>query len=161
MKKLILSFLLLGVGVTAQAQNKISATETCGKPDPVNTVEVGDRPGHVFMIGKQSCTWTKSMEIAGSTDKSTEDTVFSEITGEKSRDHGYAIDSYASGDKAIIRWQGTAALKDGKPVSQEGTWSFVRGTGKLKGIKGKGTYKCSPEGEGSTCQIEGEYELGQ
>jgi hypothetical protein len=51
-------------------------------------------------------------------------------------------------------------LKDGKPVSGEGTWSFTSGTGKLKGIKGKGTYKGTANADGSmTYQVDGEYSL--
>jgi hypothetical protein len=46
------------------------------------------------------------------------------------------------------------------PESAEGTWSFVGGTGKLKGLKGKGTYKGKYAADGtSTYEIEGEYEL--
>jgi hypothetical protein len=160
MKKVILSCLVaLGLGLTVQAQTKISGSSQCNKPDPQNSIEVGDKPGHLYVIGKQSCTWTKSMEVAGTTDKSYDSTIFSEVTATKSRDHGYVVDTYANGDKGFVRWQGSATLKEGKAVSQEGTWSFEGGTGKLKGIKGKGTYKCTPAGDGSTCEVEGEYEL--
>jgi hypothetical protein len=44
--------------------------------------------------------------------------------------------------------------------SAEGTWSFAGGTGKLKGIKGKGTYKGKGAPDGSaTYEVEGEYEM--
>jgi hypothetical protein len=46
-------------------------------------------------------------------------------------------------------------------VHQKGTWSFTGGTGKLKGIKGKGTYTCTPSGDGVSCEIEGDYQLGK
>jgi hypothetical protein len=32
-------------------------------------------------------------------------------------------------------------MMDGKPETSEGTWSYIGGIGKLKGIKGKGNYK--------------------
>jgi hypothetical protein len=35
------------------------------------------------------------------------------------------------------------------------------GTGKLKGIKGKGTYNCGASGDGVSCDIEGEYQLAK
>jgi hypothetical protein len=40
---------------------------------------------------------------------------------------------------------------------------FAEGTGKLKGIKGKGTFHCSPaqSGGGWSCGGEGEYELAK
>jgi hypothetical protein len=50
-------------------------------------------------------------------------------------------------------------VKEGVIESAEGTWSFVGGTGKLEGIKGKGTYKGKGGPEGITYEIEGEYEL--
>lgn len=43
----------------------------------------------------------------------------------------------------------------------KGTWGFTGGTGKLKGIKGKGTYTCKPSGDENTCEVEGEYELSK
>ena len=44
--------------------------------------------------------------------------------------------------------------------SSEGTWSYTGGTGKLKGLKGKGTYKASGATADTTeDQVEGEYTL--
>ena len=66
----------------------------------------------------------------------------------------------ADGDKAFVQFQGTTTLKDKAPITGQGTWSFTGGTGKLKGLKGKGTYKgkWNPDGT-STFEIEGEYQL--
>ena len=47
-------------------------------------------------------------------------------------------------------------LKDGVETAEKGTWSFTGGTGKLKGITGKGTYNCTPSGDGVSCDIEGQ-----
>ena len=162
MNKVVLSCLIAPMlGVTAHAQTKISGSSQCAKPDQQNAIEVGDKPGHVFAIAKQSCTWSKPMEVAGLTNKTYESTIFSEATATKSRDHGVVVDTYSNGDKGVVRFQGSATLKDGKAVGQEGTWSFASGTGKLKGIQGKGTYKCTASGDSSNCEIEGEYQLPQ
>jgi hypothetical protein len=41
-----------------------------------------------------------------------------------------------------------------------GTWSFDGGTGKLKGLTGKGTYKTTTNADGTgSAEIEGEYKL--
>ena len=41
-----------------------------------------------------------------------------------------------------------------------GTWSFTGGTGKLKGIKGKGTCKGTFKPDGtSSWDMEGEYQM--
>jgi hypothetical protein len=63
--------------------------------------------------------------------------------------HAITMDS---GDKLFVCHEGT-----GTPDGQDGTWSFTGGTGKLKGIKGKGTYICSSSG----CDLAGEYQLAK
>jgi hypothetical protein len=51
-------------------------------------------------------------------------------------------------------------VKDAKFQSGGGTWTFVSGTGKCKGIKGKGTYKGTPNADGTvTYQVDGEYSM--
>jgi len=46
-------------------------------------------------------------------------------------------------------------------LQSKGTWGFTGGSGKLKGIKGKGTFTCSPSGDGVACEVEGEYQLAK
>ena len=59
-----------------------------------------------------------------------------------------------------VRTQGSETMKSEMNESAEGTWSFTGGTGKLKGIKGKGAYKGKGAPDGSaTYEVEGEYEL--
>jgi hypothetical protein len=100
------------------------------------------------------------MEIAGT--QTTEDigTGFDEINSNKSHGHGYVVGTLANGDKMHARTQGSATMKGDVIESAEGTWSFAGGTGKLKGIKGKGTYKGKGALDGSaTYEVEGEYEM--
>jgi hypothetical protein len=50
--------------------------------------------------------------------------------------------------------------KDGKPDAAEGSWSYTGGTGKLKGLKGKGTFTGKAAADGTvTYEVEGEYTL--
>lgn len=152
---------LLGIALAtaAAAQTKISGTDQC-KPDPSTPVAIGDKPNHAFAIGKDQCTWSKAFEMAGVQTKDGAGVAVSEITGDESSEHGYHMGTMANGDKWSVRFQGASKSKDGKPVSGEGTWSFTSGTGKLKGIKGKGTYKGTANADGTvTYQIEGEYQL--
>ena len=112
------------------------------------------------MIAKGKCTWTKPLEIAGTQAKEDIGAGFDDITGNKSHGHGYVVNTWANGDKSYVRTQGSATLKDGTIDSAEGTWSFTGGTGRLKGVKGKGTYKGKGASDGSvTYEVEGEYEL--
>ena len=51
-------------------------------------------------------------------------------------------------------------MKDGKFMSDGGTRTFVSGTGRFKGTRGKGTYKGAPNADGSvTYKVDGEDSL--
>ncbi len=48
----------------------------------------------------------------------------------------------------------------GLPPTEEGSWTLMRRTGKLKGVKTKGTYKGKAGADGTmTYEVEGEYQL--
>jgi len=145
----------------AAAQTKVSGTAQCpATPSDSHSIDVGDHPGHTYSIAKGGCTWTKPLEIEGLKITGDSAAEFMETDGSKVRGHSSRVDTMDNGDKCYIRTQGTNAMKNQKLESGEGTWSFAGGTGKLKGIKGKGTYKCSPDGDNVDCDIEGEYTLG-
>ncbi len=151
---------LLSFAMAAAAQTKISGTAQCAKPDRQHAIEVGDRPNHSFVIFQGKCTWTKGLVIAGTESRDALGTVSQEVSGSRATDRGAGVDTMPNGDKFFIRWQGKSTLKDGAVETAEGMWSFAGGTGKLKGIKGKGTYKGKGAGDGTaTYEIEGEYEL--
>jgi hypothetical protein len=160
--KIILTLLIvLALAGVASAQTKISGAQRCAKADLAYSIQVGDRPNHSFVISQGKCTWTKPFEVAGIQDKEGIDTDFAEISGNTSRGHGYEVDTMANGDKIYLRYEGTLTLKDGVPQSGEPKWALFGGTGKLKGLKGKGTCKLtSAPADGSlTWDCEGEYEL--
>jgi len=152
--------LALTFALTANAQTKISGTVSCAKPDPAYSIEVGDRAGHSFSINKSACTWTTPLEIAGLQAKDGLDVSFGDASGARVRAFGYHVATMSNGDKFFVRYQGRDTMKDGKPDTTEGTWSYTGGTGKLKGIKGKGTYKGNADANGTfVVAVEGEYEL--
>jgi len=144
----------------AAGQTKISGSLQCSpKPIETHSIEVGDRPGHAYEIDKVTCTWTKPAEIAGLKSKDYTSVSSGEFDGNKLRYHASGFGSMDNGDKCYVRLQGTVTMKDQKMESDEGTLNYTGGTGKLKGLKGKGTYKCTPEGDNTTCDMEGEYSL--
>jgi hypothetical protein len=156
------TLLLLAMATLAGAQTKISGTNHCAKPDPQTMVQVGDRPNHAYSLGQSKCAWTKPWEIAGIAGKEGVATFSGEITGNTFRFHAYYVDEMANGDKAYYRYQGTATMKDGMPQTEEGSWTLIRGTGKLKGITGKGTYKGKADADGTmTYEVEGEYSMAK
>ena len=160
-KESILAFVfVLTIATAASAQTKFSGSQTCAKPDPSYSVPVGDRGDHVMSLSKDKCTWTRG-EIAGIKLKTDVDTIVSEdVSATTSRDRGYGVTLLANGDTAFIQIEGVTTIRNDVPISGQGTWSFTGGTGKLRGIKGKGTYdgKYSRDGT-STFAVEGEYQL--
>lgn len=141
------------VAATAAAQTKFSATAQCGQqPDPQYVIPVGDLPDHSLVLLQLKCTYTKPMEIAGAKSVSTVITITNEVSGDTFRARGCQVATMDSGDKVFVSHEGT-----GTSDGQDGTWTFTGGTGKLKGIKGKGTYSCSSSG----CDIAGEYQLAK
>ncbi len=154
---------LIGVAIAgaAAAQTNTGGTLHCSKSDPVNMIEIGDRPGHAFVVAKSACTWAKPMEIGGTGAKDGVSVAQEEMSAGKSTGNGVHWSNMASGDKIFVRFQGKSTYdKDGKMLTSKGTWSYTGGTGKLKGIKGKGTYdgKGSPDGT-ADFEIAGDYAL--
>lgn len=145
----------------AAAQTKIEWSDSCGKGDPDYNVPVGDHPGHSFGLTQVKCQASKPVDIGGDKGKEAVATIATDSRGDKSHEHGVYVLTLASGDKAYLPFQGVVAMKDGKPTGSQGTWSFASGTGKLKGIKGKGTFHCAAAGDGWSCSGEGEYELAK
>jgi hypothetical protein len=147
----------------ANAQTKVSGIGQCGKPDQEHVIQIGDRSSHSFSVTQGKCTYTKPIEILGTQSKEDLWTSMGELNGDTSRYRGFFVESMTSGDKAYYRFEGSQTLKDGIPQSGKETWTLIRGTGKLKGVKGKGTstLKTATADGNSTWDIEGEIELAK
>lgn len=143
----------------AQAQNKLAAKMTCDKPDPNHTASVGDQPNHTISLSVTKCAWSEG-KLGDQVLKDETDTFTSDVAGGVSHDRGYGVGTVAGGDKYVVKFKGTTTLKGETPVSSDCKWSFASGTGKLKGLTGKGTCKgtFSADGKG-TWEINGTYAL--
>lgn len=71
------------------------------------------------------------------------------------------VTTMESGDKYFVSYQGIRTMKYGALQTAKGTWLYTGGTGKLKGIKGKGTYTCTVSGDRAACDIGGDYQLAK
>jgi hypothetical protein len=144
----------------AGAQTKISGKLHCAKADPSYSVEVPDHAGHTAMLSKLACTWTKPLEIEGLKSTSAVNVESDDMTATKMTASGFHTTTEDNGDKYFVTFHGTGPVKDGKPGDGTGTWMFTRGTGKLKGIKGKGTYAVEFAADGSAdADVEGDYTI--
>lgn len=157
---LLLGLLALFATMSAGAQTKMSGTLTCNKPDPSYKVDAGDRAGHAYWLEKDSCTWTQPADLGGDKTKDGYSISSTEMTPTRGMVHGTHVTTMASGDKTFVAFHDTFPIKDGKPGDSTGHWTYTGGTGKLKGLKGTGTYKATPNADGTlTVAVEGEYEL--
>jgi hypothetical protein len=160
-----LSVCLLEYIGAAAAQTKQSGVGLCNqKPEVQQMAEVGDRAGHMIGLVKQPCTWTTPMEMAGLKAKSYIIYVMTDAVGKgplNSQDRGYVVISMDNGDQAFVRFQGKGTVTmDGGPGTGEGTWTYTGGTGKLKGLTGKGTYKSATDKDHvEEDHVEGEWSI--
>jgi len=142
------------------AQTKVTGKQQCSKPEVVGTADAGDRPGHSLSLAKGACTWGTPMEMAGGKSKDGSSVAFVETTSTRVTGTGTYVGNMEDGDKFFVSFRDSAAVKAGQPGEAKGTWSYTGGTGKLKGITGKGTYTATNNADGtSVVDVEGEYAI--
>lgn len=155
----LLCVMALSLAAAGTAQTKISSAVRC-KTAAQHALDVQDRPKHSFMVSQSKCIYTKPVELSGLQSKEGADTACSEMTGNNARFRGYYVETFSNGDKAHYRYQGTGNVKEGAFQNGLVKWELFGGTGKLKGIQGKGSCngKAGPEAS-VDWECEGEYEL--
>jgi hypothetical protein len=163
MRGLFAILLLSTVGclgaTAAHAQTKITASQLCAKPDQQLVVPVGDLPGHALGVLHFKCQWTTPIQLGSDASQDGEDVETVEISGNSARGSGRHVSTMQSGDKFFVSYWGKETLKDGALLASKGTWAYTGGTGKLSGIKGKGTFTCAASADGVKCDIEGDYDI--
>jgi hypothetical protein len=148
-KLLFIAFSLLVFGSIASAQNKVDTKWHCPKEPVSYKLDVGDVPGHSFMILQGTCNATAS--DSGFAEKNNEWTEFQEIWKASINFHGRQNTAMDNGDKVYYTYEGSFSTDITKPFSNK--WKIQSGTGKYKGIKGSGT--CSGK-----VNADGSYDLG-
>ncbi len=94
------------------------------------------------------------MELGGVKARSALVVASLEMRGTAGTDHGYTTTTMENGDTAVASWHGRTRWAK-ESFTESGTWTFVRGTGKLKGITGGASYRVA----GDTIRVQGEYRL--
>jgi hypothetical protein len=156
----LVGLLALFATMSAAAQTKMSGTLKCSKADPAYKLDAGDAAGHSYSLTRNSCTWTQAADIGGDKSKEGYSVSATDSTATHATVHGTHVTTMESGDKTFVAFHDAYPIKDGKPGDSTGQWSYTGGTGKLKGLKGNGTYKATPNDDGTvTVAVEGEYEL--
>lgn len=146
--------------VCAQIKGTFHETAVCGKSAVHQTVLINDDRQHSISLDQRPCTSREPIEIGGL--KSSEYVTYGvdDVQNGRSIDRGYGIGTMANGDRYFLAYNGTATMNGNVPVHLEGTWTFTGGTGRLKPLKGGGSYTAHPTADGGMeFVIEGSYEL--
>jgi hypothetical protein len=150
---------VLATAASAAAQTKFAGKCSQGKPDPNHVLKVDDRANHALVLGQVTCTWSAG-ELAGQALKSEVDTFVSDMAGTTGHDRGYGVGTAANGDKYYVRFEGTTAFNGETPTTATCTWTFTGGTGKLRGLTGKGTCSGKFDATGAAVfDVNGEYSI--
>ena len=158
-KTILVPALLCGMTVIAGAQTKIKGKLTCSKP---NVNEMAGEGAQMIMFQKTNCSWATPFMIDGSKPGRTMNASIGEMMGSMGKGHGYSTSVMDNGDSTFVRFEGTMQTKKDGSGSNKGTWRYVRGTGKFKGISGSGTYKGEASADGSSwADVNGHYSLGK
>ena len=128
---------LLGSLTQAGAQTYTMKCRETGHFPKVNTIEVGDVPGHIIGVvegaGVLSCD-------DGSVSTTSWKDLFDYIKG-GGKHQGYESVTYEDGSAQWMKYQGTTTPSlDGKTSRWEGSFEFIKGTGRFEGIQGSGSY---------------------
>ena len=139
--------LVLTCLATSVAPTLAQSTEPRGELHPANVrfvwhstrwipIDVGDVPGHTLGVAEyKGLAILQSGEIATASEVSTFDHTLG--AGET---HGYVLFTFDDGASQVIPIEGLDAATQEEAGSFEGRYSYVRGSGRFKGIEGAGTF---------------------
>jgi len=157
----IIALMVFSSATLALAKTHISGTAECSGPEQVHVMRLSDQADHFFVMSQGKCHWTKPIDIAGTKTQSDQATVTKEVLGSQASVRGYVTETTTSGDKFSYRIVGEQVINHGKTVSEHGRWTIVSGTGKLKGLKGNGTYHGKLQGKSMVFDLKGEYKASR
>jgi hypothetical protein len=156
-KAILVPALLCGMAVIASAQTKITAKLTCAKPSVSESAGDGVR---MVLFNRANCTWATPFAIDGNKAGRTVNAAIADATGASARAHGYSTSVMDNGDSTVVRYEGTMQMKKDGSATYKGTWKYVRGTGKFRGISGNGTYSGAGAPDGTSyADVSGHYSL--
>ena len=133
---------------TAAARSgKTASGWKCTAPSPAHAVPVGDSANHMYVVQQTKCTATTG-EIGGVKEQEGIATEFADVVGDKITGHGVFVETLANGDKVHVTYTFEGTSKDKAFQMGGNKWTFVSGTGMMKGAKGSGTCKAkgTPDG---------------
>jgi hypothetical protein len=156
-----LCLFLSSLPMQAHIKGTITEKSVCGASAVHQTVVINDDRQHSVSLDQRPCRSDAPIEIGGLT--GTEYVVYGvdDVQDGQSVDRGYVVGTMKNGDRYFLKYQGAATMKGNAPDHLEGTWTFTGGSGRLKDLRGGGTYTAKPttNGVGMEFVIQGDYEL--
>jgi hypothetical protein len=127
----------------AQEKTKIAGKMTLTQPERP-PLDVGDTPGHHLALSQEKGTNSSTGEHKFMDGAEVLNLSFHDLTQGNGPHQGYLRHCQAA-DTVFCKWQGevtTTLSAEKTPVTTfQGAWFYTKGTGQLRGIQGRGTYK--------------------
>lgn len=102
----------------------------------VEIVPVGDVPGHIIAVADaRGLTFLDDGQVATYANK-----IMFDVTNGSGPHWAYSISTLPDGSTRVTKAQGTTTALPSGESTFEGTFTFVKGTGRSEGIQGGGTY---------------------
>ncbi len=154
-----LMVLFLAPALAGAQGTKMSGTAVCDPPSVQHVLPVEGRPHHSYAVNQVKCTWTRPWQIGGVANKAGVGTGVVEDHGTWSHSSGTYVDTMANGDVVYYQYEFKTTVKEGKSQISGHKWELVGGTGKLKGVKGKGSCNATTQEDGKVVyECQGEYQ---
>ena len=153
---LALLVLLAAPFVQAAERGKVTA-RVVWYATKFQSIPVDDVEGHIiFVLEAKGIAFEEPWGAALGKSSGTSD-----VTKGLGSSEAYIVNTYPDGSTTTFKAKSWATSAErGNTVAGEGTWTYVRGTGKFQGIQGEGTLKFWVLGPGQWYgDYEGEYTL--
>ena len=134
---LIIAAWLLGSVTQAGAQTYTVKCRNTMHLVKAHQIEVGDVTGHMIGVGDVAGVLScDDGSIATTSNKPVSD-----YTRGSGNSYSYELDTYEDGSTTWVKTQYTSTTDpDGKTGRMEGTFQYIKGTGRFEGIRGGGTF---------------------
>jgi hypothetical protein len=138
---IILGILIIAVwllGSATQAGAETWKGRNCSHMIKVESIEVGDVPGHIVYVGELAGVYSCDDGSVATTSIKT----MGELTKGSGKAQSYEVFTFEDGSTTWIKAQCTIRPSpDGKTgIWEGGKFEYIKGTGRFEGIQGSGTF---------------------
>ena len=134
---LIIATWLLGSITEVGAQSYTLKCRETGHMPKVHVIEVGDVPGHIVLVGENAGVLScDDGSIATTSTK-----WMTDMTKGSGKSLAYELISYEDGSTTWVKSKTTVTAEPERKTGRwEGTFEYVKGTGRFEGIRGSASY---------------------